>query len=178
MSLAKGPQDGLWWRLRDLGWLIPEQSFEGTKQQPPVLGGAFRGDGARLFTRMCGWRVRDSRLELKQEFCVSVRKNHHEDKWGNIHRGCAALGNFRVLMGNVLSNLLWSHSCSCSQEEVGLEVLQASSNLFSNDPLYLACVVKGGCLTEAGFTCLKEWQKYSNCMIRVSKRFLSCTKTH
>lgn len=54
MSLAKGPQDELWWRLRDLGWSGPEQRFGGTKEQPPCLGGALQGDRPRLFTRVAG----------------------------------------------------------------------------------------------------------------------------
>lgn len=93
---------------------------------------------------------------------------------GAIHRGSAALGSFRVLLGNVLSNLLWSHGCSCSQEEVELEVFQASSDLFSSDPIYLTCVVIAGCLIEAR-RILKRWQRYSYSMISVSKRFLLCT---
>lgn len=92
---------------------------------------------------------------------------------GAIHRGCAALRIFRVLLGNVLSNLPWSHSCSCSQEEVELEIFQASSELFSCDPAYLACAVIAGCLIEARSTL-----KVSYCTISVTKRFLPCTAIH
>lgn len=96
---------------------------------------------------------------------------------GAVQKGCAALESFRVLLRKVLSNLLWSHSCSCSQEGVELEVFQAFSDLFSSDPLYLACVVIAGCLIEARRT-RKGWQKYSYCMISVSKRFMPCTAIH
>lgn len=49
---------------------------------PCALGGAFQGDGARLFARVCGWRATGDMLQLKLGVHVGLRKIHCEDKWG------------------------------------------------------------------------------------------------
>lgn len=176
---ARGSQDGLWRRLRDLGWLSQGRGLAGPAAAPCAFPRCFPR-GLTQALQQSAW-LEQERQQAAAE-TGGLWRCEEEPLWRRvreaIHTGYAALGIFRVLLGNILSNLPWSHSCSCSQVEAELEVFQAFSDLFSCDPMYLACVVIAGCLIEARRT-LKGWQeRFSYCMISATKRFLPCTAIH